>query len=70
MKLFAVSPTRRRLLGAATATLLAACTGAKTRSNIAAPSLPPATPPRPLKIGLALSGGAARGFAHIGVIKA
>jgi NTE family protein len=26
-------------------------------------------PPRPLKIGLALGGGAARGFAHIGVIK-
>ncbi|MDP9107680.1 MAG: patatin-like phospholipase family protein, partial [Pseudomonadota bacterium] len=44
------------------------------------PSVPvvvstPATPPapkalRPLKIGLALGGGAARGFAHIGVIKA
>ncbi|WP_023596558.1 MULTISPECIES: patatin-like phospholipase family protein [Pandoraea] len=33
----------------------------------------PATPPkvvRPLKIGLALGGGAARGFAHVGVIKA
>lgn len=27
-------------------------------------------PPRPIKIGLALGGGAARGFAHIGVIKA
>ena len=26
-------------------------------------------PPRPIKIGLALGGGAARGFAHIGVIK-
>ena len=32
------------------------------------PSPPPA--PVPLKIGLALGGGAARGFAHIGVIKA
>lgn len=34
---------------------------------------PPETPPpasKPLKIGLALGGGAARGFAHIGVIKA
>jgi NTE family protein len=32
---------------------------------------PAATPPeRPLRIGLALGGGAARGFAHIGVIKA
>ncbi len=30
----------------------------------------PARPPRPLRIGLALGGGAARGFAHIGVIKA
>jgi NTE family protein len=26
-------------------------------------------PPRPLRVGLALGGGAARGFAHIGVIK-
>jgi len=32
--------------------------------------VPPAAPaPRPVKIGLALGGGAARGFAHIGVIK-
>lgn len=30
----------------------------------------PKIPPRPLRIGLALGGGAARGFAHIGVIKA
>ncbi|HVL75860.1 MAG TPA: patatin-like phospholipase family protein [Noviherbaspirillum sp.] len=30
----------------------------------------PAVAPRPVKIGLALGGGAARGFAHIGVIKA
>lgn len=29
----------------------------------------PTPPPPPLKIGLALGGGAARGFAHIGVIK-
>ena len=37
------------------------------------PSSPPAVeakPPRPVKVGLALGGGAARGFAHIGVIKA
>ena len=35
-----------------------------------APVTPPAAPaPRPVKIGLALGGGAARGFAHIGVIK-
>jgi len=30
----------------------------------------PAVPPAPLKIALALGGGAARGFAHVGVIKA
>ena len=30
----------------------------------------PVPPPAPVKIGLALGGGAARGFAHIGVIKA
>lgn len=65
LKLSAVSLARRRLLGIATAVLLAACTGLKTRPDIAAP-----TPARPLKIGLALGGGAARGFAHIGVIKA
>jgi len=36
-----------------------------------APVSPPArpAPPKPIKIGLALGGGAARGFAHIGVIK-
>lgn len=35
---------------------------------VAAPAPPPA-PPRPPRIGLALGGGAARGFAHIGVIQ-
>ncbi len=33
------------------------------------PAPPPKAPPRPLRIGLALGGGAARGFAHIGVIQ-
>jgi NTE family protein len=34
------------------------------------PALPPVVkPPRPPRIGLALGGGAARGFAHIGVIQ-
>ncbi|MFM2399013.1 MAG: hypothetical protein RL341_1170 [Pseudomonadota bacterium] len=35
----------------------------------AAPTPPPVAPARAMKIGLALGGGAARGFAHIGVIK-
>lgn len=33
------------------------------------PAPPPPPVPKPVKIGLALGGGAARGFAHIGVIK-
>ena len=56
----------RRLFLPALATLaLGACTHA------ARPAPPPAAPPPPpkLKIGLALGGGAAKGFAHIGVIK-
>jgi len=56
----------RRLLPPLLATLvLAACTHA------ARPVPPPVAPPPPpkLKIGLALGGGAAKGFAHIGVIK-
>ena len=36
----------------------------------APPPAPPAPPPRPLRVALALGGGAARGFAHVGVIKA
>jgi len=55
------------------AVLLAACGG--TRPEV--PSQVPVTPPAtrldpavpPLRIGLALGGGAAKGFAHIGVIK-
>jgi len=35
-----------------------------------APPPPPPTAVKPIKIGLALGGGAARGFAHVGVIKA
>ncbi len=54
----------RRILLAAALALLAACASppSVTTPTTAAP------PPRP-KIGLALGGGAARGFAHIGVIK-
>lgn len=36
---------------------------------VVAPAVPALPVPRPLKVGLALGGGAARGFAHIGVIK-
>ncbi len=58
--------TRRRLLLAATAALgLAACGAAPTRPDTAAPRAP-----RKNRVALALGGGAARGFAHIGVIKA
>ena len=48
--------------------LLAACGGENTRPT--APVAPvPAAPVEPVKIGVALGGGAAKGFAHIGVIK-
>ena len=43
-----------------------------TTTPVAAPTAPPAVPAvvakKPLKVGLALGGGAARGFAHVGVI--
>jgi NTE family protein len=42
---------------------------APERPPPAAPPPPPPPPPKPPKIGLALGGGAARGFAHIGVIQ-
>lgn len=51
--------------------MLSACGTSKPSSSLA-PLIgePHVTVSRPLKIGLALGGGAARGFAHIGVIKA
>lgn len=56
-------PLRRSLLAAALL-VVAGCAGVEQKKP------PPAVdPPRKLKIGLALGGGAARGFAHIGVIK-
>jgi NTE family protein len=70
--------SRRSLLSATAAALLLAGCGA-TPTQPAAPIAASATPaPQPVaqpvarkvKIGLALGGGAARGFAHIGVIKA
>ncbi len=61
-----MSPRRYSLIAIA-ALLLAGCktTVPDAPQQVAAPQ-----PPRKIKIGLALGGGAARGFAHIGVIKA
>ena len=65
----------RRLVTAALLLLLAAC---QTPPSVpppvaetppAAPVVVPKPPPKPPRIGLALGGGAARGFAHIGVIQ-
>ena len=55
----------RFLIAVVAATLLSGCAllGEK-------PAPPPEVKPAPVRIGLALGGGAARGFAHIGVIKA
>lgn len=56
----------------ALALILAGC-GSTPPAPVQQPALavaPPAAPPKKIKIGLALGGGAARGFAHIGVIKA
>lgn len=53
--------------------LLAACASPPPEKPqppvIATPPVPVATPPRPPRVGLALGGGAARGFAHVGVIQ-
>lgn len=65
--------TRRGFSIACASALLAACASPATRPSSESnttPARPPAAPPKPLRIGLALGGGAARGFAHIGVIKA
>src|SRR5258705_2240241 len=72
--------TRRRWLAVGAGLVLAGCQTAPKLPPVA-PSQPPVPPevalapapkppPRPPRIGLALGGGAARGFAHIGVIQA
>ncbi len=61
----------RRLTLIALAAMLAACNSTpppKPPDPVVATPAP--LPPKKIKIGLALGGGAARGFAHIGVIKA
>lgn len=65
----AVPPTRRRFLS--WAPLLGAALGGCQSPPPAVDPRPvvPLLPPRPPRIGLALGGGAARGFAHIGVIQ-
>lgn len=64
-----LSARRRALLVlCAPVFLLSACKTAEPPKATAALAQPKAQ--RPIKIGLALGGGAARGFAHIGVIKA
>lgn len=67
---------RRAFSLAAASAVLTACGTAGTQTHNApntpnAAATPPVSKPtRPLRVGLALGGGAARGFAHIGVIKA
>ncbi len=63
--------TRRGFSVACASALLAACASPaiKPTESSTEPRLPE-TPPKPTRIALALGGGAARGFAHIGVIKA
>ncbi len=60
----------RRLSAILLAALLAACATPAPPPPPAKPPAPVVAPKPPLKIALALGGGAARGFAHIGVIKA
>ena len=73
--LFGSSARSLRLATAALAALLVACQTAPTVSAPAVPDMPPVAvalpkpPPKPPRLGLALGGGAARGFAHIGVIQ-
>jgi NTE family protein len=63
--------TKRTLLLSIIGMTVMACTTTKTIDTVATPSASAARlPTRALKIGLALGGGAARGFAHVGVIKA
>lgn len=50
--------------------MLGGCSTTAVRPPTAAPAVISAQPVRHVKIGLVLGGGAARGFAHIGVIKA
>jgi NTE family protein len=66
-------PSRRIALASLAILSAAAIVGCKSPPVAETPVLQPppeVLPPKKIKIGLALGGGAARGFAHIGVIKA
>jgi NTE family protein len=65
-------PRRSALSAIAAAALLAGCASTPKQAPVPVAAAPAPQPiaPRHVKIGLALGGGAARGFAHIGVIKA
>jgi NTE family protein len=68
----AFAPLARRAMLGGTLVWLAGCAGLPTGPVPPAPAAPPSEPPpppRPPRVGLALGGGAARGFAHIGVIQ-
>lgn len=69
-KIFLEEKWRRWLVVGGLALLLSACASIGPEP-IASPPLPPAeaVPLRAPKVGLALGGGAARGFAHVGVIQ-
>jgi NTE family protein len=64
--------SRRAFSLACASAALTACTTPSITANTPQPTPPvqPPAPQKPVRIGLALGGGAARGFAHIGVIKA
>jgi NTE family protein len=59
----------RLTLSVALLGLLAGCGGENTRPAPITPVAVPAAQAKPVRIGIALGGGAAKGFAHIGVIK-
>ena len=59
----------RLLLSLSLSALLTACGGSQNVKPTAPQSNAPVVATKPVKIGLALGGGAAKGFAHIGVIK-
>ena len=61
---------RRQIVTLIFATLLCGCASLGGKPPATAIATPLVAAPVPVKIGLALGGGAARGFAHIGVIKA